>query len=58
MEAFEYFVVMSSLILGLGIAQILMGFSDLVAHYKEVKFSLTHSIYAVVVFLIHLQDWW
>jgi len=58
MDAFEYFVVMSSLILGLGIAQILMGFSDLVAHYQKVKFSLTHIIYAIVVFIIHLQDWW
>ncbi|MFY0625016.1 MAG: hypothetical protein JXR07_01895 [Reichenbachiella sp.] len=58
MEAFEYFVVMSSLILGLGIAQILMGFSDLIAHYSQVRFSLTHIIYAIVVFIIHLQDWW
>lgn len=58
MEAFEYFVVLSSLILGLGITQILMGFSDLIAHYKNVNFSLVHAIYAVVVFIIHLQDWW
>ena len=58
MEAFEYFVVLSSLILGLGITQILMGFSDLVAHHKQVKFSLAHIIYAIVVFIIHLQDWW
>ncbi len=58
MDAFEYFVVMSSLILGLGIAQILMGFSDLIAHYKSVKFSVTHTIYAIVIFIIHIQDWW
>lgn len=58
MEAFEYFVVLSSLILGLGITQILTGVSDLVADWKKVQFSITHGIYAVVVFIIHLQDWW
>ena len=58
MSAFEYFVVLSSLILGLGIAQILQGFSDLVAHYDKIRFSIVHTVYAVVVFIIHLQDWW
>lgn len=58
MEPFEYVVVLTSLILGLGIAQILMGSSDIISHWREVKFSLPHGIYILVVFLIHIQEWW
>lgn len=58
MEPFEYIVVLSSLILGLGITQILTGVSDLLAQYKVVKFSVSHSIYILIVFIIHIQEWW
>lgn len=58
MEPFEYVVVLTSIILGLGIAQILMGFSDIVAHWEQTRFCAPHAIYALVVFLIHIQDWW
>ena len=58
MEPFEYFVVLSSIILGLGMAQILMGFSDMIANYQKITFSFPQMIYAVVIFIIHLQDWW
>lgn len=58
MQPFEYVVVLTSLILGLGIAQILMGVSDIISHWKQIKFSLPHSIYILVVFLIHIQEWW
>ncbi len=58
MEPFEYFVVLSSIILGLGMAQILMGFSDMIANYEKIRFSFPQIIYAVVIFIIHLQDWW
>lgn len=58
MEPFEYVVVLTSLILGLGIAQILMGVSDILSHWKQIKFSLPLNVYIVVVFLIHIQEWW
>ena len=58
MEPFEYVVVLTSLILGLGIAQILTGVSDIISHWKQIKFSLPHGIYIMVVFLIHIQEWW
>ncbi len=58
MDPFEYIVVLTSLILGLGIAQILRGIADVVAHWKQVRFSAAQMIYAVVVFIIHIQDWW
>ena len=58
MEPFEYVVAFTSIILGLGVTQILMGVSDMVADWEKVKFSLPHAIYILVVFLIHIQDWW
>lgn len=58
MEPFEYIVVLTSLILGLGIAQILTGVADILSHIRHVKISIPHAIYVLVVFLIHIQEWW
>ena len=58
MEPFEYVVVLASLILGLGIAQILTGIADIVSHYKAIRLSLPHSIYVFVIFLLHINEWW
>ena len=58
MDPFEYIVVLSSLILGLGIAQILTGAADVVSHLQSVKLSLPHSLMVLVIFVVHIQDWW
>lgn len=58
MQPFEYIVVLASLILGLGIAQILTGVADIVSNLRNVKLSLPHGLLVVVVFLIHIQEWW
>ena len=58
MNSFEYVVVMLTLILGLGIAQILNGISDMVAHYNKIKFRYAHTIYIFVIFLVYIQHWW
>jgi hypothetical protein len=58
MEPFEYVVVLTSLIIGLGITQILTGVADMVAQYRKVNFSTPHSIYVMVIFLLHIQEWW
>ncbi|WP_143520077.1 hypothetical protein [Reichenbachiella sp. 5M10] len=58
MEPFEYVVVMITLILGLGMTQLLNGVADMVAHYDKIKFSYAHSLLISVVFLVTLQDWW
>ena len=57
MEPFEYFVVLSSLILGLGIAQLLTGVADIVSNLKNVKVGLAHSLAVFNVFVIHIQEW-
>ncbi|MFY0652939.1 MAG: hypothetical protein JXQ96_12930 [Cyclobacteriaceae bacterium] len=58
MEPFEYVVVLTSLIIGLGIAQILTGVADMVAQYRKIKISAPHIIYVIVIFFLHIQEWW
>lgn len=57
MEPFEYIVMLTSLILSLGIAQILNGIADMFANFKKVKFSYAHTVLTVVIFLVYIQDW-
>ncbi len=58
MDPFEYFVVLQSLILGLGIAQLLTGAADVISNAKNTKLGLAHTLFVLVVFLMHLQEWW
>lgn len=58
MEPFEYFVVLSSLILGLGITQILTNVADIISNLKNVKLSVAHSVFVFNLFLLHIQEWW
>ena len=54
---FEYVSILVSIILGLGITQILSSFSDLLYNHKKVKFYLPHSIWVIFVLFLHIQDW-
>ncbi len=58
MEPFEYVVVLTSLILGLGIAQILTSVADVLSHLKNVKLSVPHTLMTAVIFFLHIQEWW
>lgn len=58
MEPFEYVIVLISLILGLGLAQLLNGLADMLAQYKKTNFSLAHTIFIIVIFMVFIQDWW
>lgn len=58
MEPFEYVVVLSSLILGLRIAQLLTGVADILSNYKQIKPGLAHAVFIFNVFLLHIQEWW
>lgn len=58
MEPFEYVVVLTSLILGLGIAQILTSVADIVSNARNVKLGWAHGFMAFVVFVNHIQEWW
>jgi phosphotransferase system glucose/maltose/N-acetylglucosamine-specific IIC component len=58
MDPFEYVVVLTSLILGLGIAQILTGIADVLTNLRNTKLYLPHILFVLVIFLLHIQEWW
>ena len=58
MEPFEYVAVLVSLILGIGITQLLTGLANLIHRYDHVTFYAPHVIWIILVFGFHLQEWW
>jgi hypothetical protein len=56
-NAFEYVSILVSIILGLGITQILSSFSDLLYHYKEIRFYWPHTLWVLFILFLHIQDW-
>jgi hypothetical protein len=58
MTPFEYVTVLISIILGLGITQIVSGIADMVQRWKEVKLYWPHLLWIVFVFFLHIQEWW
>ena len=58
MEPFEYVVVLTSLIIGLGITQIITGTADIISNIKNVTISYSHSLLVMVVFILLIQEWW
>lgn len=54
---FEYVSILISIILGLGITQVLASFSDLLYHHSKVKFYWPHTIWILFVLFLHIQDW-
>lgn len=57
-SAFEYVTVLISIILGLGITQILTGIADLIHKSERVKLYWPHLIWILFVLLLHIQEWW
>lgn len=47
-SAFEYVSILVSIILGLGITQIISSFTDLLYHYKEIKFYWPHTLWVLL----------
>lgn len=56
-SAFEYVSILVSIILGLGITQLLSSFSDLLYNYKKVTFYWPHTIWVIFILFLHVQDW-
>jgi hypothetical protein len=54
---FEYVSILISIILGMGITQILSSYSDLLYRYKEVKFYWPQSLWVIFILFLHIQDW-
>jgi hypothetical protein len=58
MNPFEYVSVLISIILGLGISQLVTGVADIVHQWDRVKLYWPHMIWVGFIFFLHIQDWW
>jgi len=57
-NAFEYITVFISIILGLGVTQILTGIADLVHQSDRVKVYWPHLVWVLLVLILHVQEWY
>jgi hypothetical protein len=55
---FEYVIVLISIILGMGITQIVSGMASIIHRWGKVKIYWPHLLLVILVFLIHIQEWW
>jgi hypothetical protein len=58
MTPFEYVSVLISIVLGLGITQIVSGLADIIHQWSRVKLYWPHLMWIVFVFFLHIQEWW
>lgn len=58
MSIFEFLMVLVSLIVGLGVAELLTGVAGIIRDRDTVKTYWVHSLFIVIVFLALLQQWW
>ncbi len=58
MNAFEYVTVLISIILGLGITQILTGIANLIHKSDRVRVYWPHILWMLFVLILHIQEWW
>ncbi|HZY81587.1 MAG TPA: hypothetical protein VFE50_18820 [Cyclobacteriaceae bacterium] len=58
LSPFEYVVVLTSIILGMGITQLITGIASIVLRWKDVKLYWPHMVLILLIFVIHIQDWW
>jgi hypothetical protein len=55
---FEYIIVLISIILGMGITQILSGVAGMILRWEQLKPYWPHMIWVVLLFVFHIQEWW
>lgn len=58
MDAFEYLSVLISIILGLGIAQLLAGFGHWISQRAGIRPFAPAIVWAGILLLMHVQTWW
>ena len=58
MSAFEYVSVLISIVLGLGITQIITGVAEMIHHWHRVRFYWPHLVWVFLAFFLHIQEWW
>lgn len=58
MGLFEFLMVLVSVVIGLGVTEILSGWANSLRARRTVRFYWVHSMFQVGVFLALLQQWW
>ena len=58
MSLFEFLMVLVSLIIGLGIAELLTGVARIIRNHQQVRLYWVHSVFVAILFLALLQTWW
>ncbi|HYG04089.1 MAG TPA: hypothetical protein VD927_16700 [Chryseosolibacter sp.] len=58
MTPFEYVIVLISIIIGLGITTILSGLAEIIKHRHSSRFYAPYLIWIVLVFVMHIHEWW
>jgi hypothetical protein len=58
MDEFNYLAVLISIILGLGITQLLSGFGRWIEHRASFRAYAPTIVWVIVLLLIHVQTWW
>lgn len=58
MSLFEFLMVLVSLIIGLGIAELLSGIANIIRYRGTTKTYWIHSTFVLIIFLALLQQWW
>jgi hypothetical protein len=57
MDPFDHIAILVSIILGLGITQLLSSFTDLLYHHRRVTFYWPQTAWVLFVLFLHVQDW-
>lgn len=58
MTPFEYVTVLISIILGMGITQIVTGVADIIHQWERVRLYWPHLLWVLFLFFLHIQEWW
>src|SRR5260370_2945148 len=57
-SSFEYVTVLISIVLGLGITQILTGIARLIQKRDKLIVYWPHLLWIVFILFLHVQEWW
>lgn len=58
MSPFEYVTILISIILGLGITQLVTGIADIIHEKEHVKLYWPHALWIPIIFFLLIQEWW
>ena len=58
MELFEFLMILLSIIIGLGLAEILTGVAKLLREGRQAEFNWVHGTVAAIIFVVLLQVFW